>query len=67
MNIPQSIIEPFGVIGMPKLHSKEEAENALLEIIRDVAEQIDRRNEATAKNWFCDPRIRNILNTLDKS
>ena len=65
--ISSTVLEPFGYIGMPKLYSKEDAENALLEIISDVAERIDRRNEEIAKEWFRDPKIQSILNTLGKT
>jgi translation initiation factor 2B subunit (eIF-2B alpha/beta/delta family) len=65
--ISSNVLKPFGVIGMPKLYSKEEVENALLGIIRDVAERIDRRNEEIAKDWFNNPRIQSILNTIEKS
>ncbi len=66
MNIPLSSIEPFGVIGMPRLHSREEIENALLGVIREIAERLDRENEARANAWFRDPRIRDLLNAHDK-
>jgi hypothetical protein len=64
--ISSKVLEPFGVIGMPKLYSKKEVENALLEIIRDVAERIDRRNDETVKNWLNDPNLRSLLDTYAK-
>ncbi len=66
MNIPESAIEPFGVIGMPRLRSKEQTENALLGVIREIAERIDRENAARAREWFNDPRIRDMLNAIEK-
>ena len=66
MNIPQSAIEPFGVIGIPQLYSKEIIENALEQVIRELAEQIDRENAARVKEWYCDPRLRVFLEALDK-
>ena len=67
MNIPLSYIEPFEPLGIPKIYSKEKVENALLEIIRDVAERIDQRNAAIANEWFRDPKVRNMLAILEKT
>jgi hypothetical protein len=66
MNIPYAAIEPFEPLGIPKIYSKEKVENALSKIIRDVAERMDRENEARASEWLRDPKLRALLATLEK-
>jgi hypothetical protein len=65
--IPSIVLKPFGYTGMPKLYSKKEVENALLKIIRNVAERIDQRNDETVRNWLNDPNLRNLLDTYAKT
>ncbi len=44
MQIPKSILEPFGYTGVPTL-SRESLENELANAIREITEEIDRRSK----------------------
>jgi len=65
MNIPKSLMAPFGYTGMPHVYCREMAENFLAATIKDIVEKMEERQKEDRDIWIArataNPAIQEIL------